>query len=177
MQAKRALVLVAVIIAAVAAYWYYSPYVAMHALQRAAQQRDAEAFNARVDYARLRASVKEQFAAALTEKMTNSGGFEALGAALGLALVNPMIDALVSPEAVMQAMQRGEFGLRSPQESPEPSQESTSGAEWTFERPSTDRIIAYRGDAGSDTSEAVGFVFERSGFADWKLTGLRIPRP
>lgn len=123
----------------------------------------------------MRESLKGQMSAMLAEQMKNSKskGFGSLGAALGLALVNPLIDAYVRPEMVMKAMQEGAFDLEG-KKGPT-AKESDKKVEWDFERSGVNKVIAYAVDAAKP-QERVGFVFERSGFADWKLTEVRLPR-
>lgn len=168
---------VALVAAGVGGYWHYSPYLSMHAMRQAAQRQDADAFNEKVDYPRLRESLKGQMSAMMTEKMAGSGGngFEALGAMLGMALLNPMIDAFVRPEVVMKAMQKGEFDPAGKGAAATES-DSKKPVQWDFERPSLHKIIAYPKEQGHSEGSRVGFVFERSGFADWKLTEIRLPR-
>src|SRR5689334_1640730 len=86
---------------ALAAYWYWSPFLAMHQMREAARAGDAETFNDYVDYGRLRESLKGQFSARLTEQMASepapSNEFAKAGAALGnvfaIAMVDKMVDA------------------------------------------------------------------------------------
>lgn len=176
----RALLIVAALLAAgIGGYWYGSPYLAIQAMKSAAEARDAEAFNRHVDYPTLRERLKDRFAAMLREKMaaaaTRGNAFEragvALGSALGMAMVERMVDTLLRPEMVMHAMAAGTFRVEAPQAAADG--ESTPVAaktEWRLVRESPDRIIAHASaDAG------VGLVFERSGFATWKLTEIRPP--
>ncbi|NIC39693.1 hypothetical protein HA630_01265, partial [Aquabacterium sp. A08] len=96
-------------------------------------------------------------------------------------------DAVMRPEMVMNLMQARKLQLgqggnspgaqepgHPPGQSPAPA-EKPSKIEWTFERASVDKLIAYGREpgVGADDSQP-GFVFERSGFADWKLTEIRL---
>lgn len=169
-------------------YWYYSPYLAVKATQEAADTGNAEAFNERVDYPKLRESFKGQMSAFVL-KSTGQGqsGAESFGAMLGLAMVNQMVDAFMRPEMVMHVMQarklhfeqgavspNGQESSRSSSQAPAPV-ENPSKIEWTFERASVDKLIAYGREPGVGANEPQpGFVFERSGFADWKLTEIRL---
>jgi type II secretion system protein G len=108
------------VIAGVAAYWYWSPYLTMRDLQRAAASADADSFNDHVDYPALRDSLKGQLSARMTRELHDQAGAgdefaqagSALGSMLGLAMVDKMVDAVVRPETVMQAMKSGKFQLR-----------------------------------------------------------------
>lgn len=47
---------------------------------------------------------------------------------------------------------------------------------WTVERKGVDRVIAFgANDDQEPTAKQVGFVFDRSGFATWKLSEIRLP--
>lgn len=165
-----------ILLAAVGGYWYFSPYVSMSSMRSAAVAKDADAFNDHVDYPKLRESMKGQMAAIVSEKMGSGSqsGAESLGAALGMALLGPMVDAFVRPEMVMRAMQDGKFQPRLG--SDQSKSENTPGNEvkWDIERKGMNRVIAY-GQTSDSKDARPGFVFERYGFADWKLTEVRLP--
>jgi hypothetical protein len=150
----------------VGAYWYLSPYYAMFMLQRAAEARDAEAVNQRVDYQALRESLKGQFAARMGPASTANMP--------GVALVNQMIDFLVRPEALMDAMRTG--GLPSPTALGSRRAAPDRRPQWRFERSGVDSVTAYPLDPKNPTPERVfGLVFQRQGFAAWRLSGIRLP--
>lgn len=187
MASKTLKATVAAIAVALGAYWYWSPLLAVRQLQSAAQARDAQAFNAQVDYPRLRENLKGQFSALMAEKMgktpESDNPFAALGSMIGMAVANPLIDAMIQPETVMRAMRSGEFGLpRTPQaQAPAPAGTSpapeSSKPKWTYERQSVNQLTVYAIDPNkpeASSSERTGLVFERSGFADWKLTNIRL---
>ena len=176
MKLKTIAGVLALTTAVVGGYWYYSPHLALKSMQAAAQQKDADKFNQHVDYPKLRESFKGQMSAIMAEQLGKSGGSgaEALGTMLGAAMVNQFVDALVRPELVMKAMQSGEFSPKSASKGA-PSSEDKKPS-WTFERKGTNKLIAYATDPDSaDKSNSLGVVFERYGFADWKLTEVRFP--
>lgn len=185
------------VVAAIAAYWYWSPYLAVRQMQTAAQERDAEAFNERVDYPKLRESFKSQFSALMADQLGQTAAsdtpFAALGAMLGMALADRMIDALVRPETMMRAMQNGHLSPSGKQPSTASPSEADVGAQgapndatspkkdkpkWAYERKSTNSLVAYAINPAKpelDNSQRLGVVFQRNGFADWKLTEVRLP--
>jgi type II secretion system protein G len=268
---KASVVVVAI---AVAAYWYWSPLLAVHQLRTAAREGDADSFNDRVDYPRLRESLKGQFSALMAEQLggaTNGGSDaaragSALGAMLGMTLVDRMVDAMVRPEFVMKAMQEGRFALgrsgdaadaREKAKSadistleqalklyrlenqfyPSTSQglqalvtrptvgkvppnwrpildrlpvdpwgrpyqyglaengeievaslgpptgagsgaaaaESSPASSWSTERKGVNKAIFHLKDRKDDSEKALAIVLERSGFATWKMTEVRLP--
>ena len=190
MTSKTIKAAIVIAVVAVVGYWYWSPFLAVRQLQKAAQTQDADAFNERVDYPKLRESLKNQFTALMAAKMGNAidagTPLSALGTTLGLAMVNQFVDATVRPEVVMRMMRSGEL---SPADKPQadaaaPSAPSSDKApdsgkpKWTYERKGLDKLIAYAVDPKAPdeaSGRVVGLVFERSGFATWKLTEFRLP--
>lgn len=182
---KSALVAIFSALLAIAAYWYWSPFLAIREMQAAAKANDADTFNTHVDYPRLRESLKGQLSSLVAEKMGKStdskNPFEALGSMLGLAMVDKLVDAMVRPEAVMHGMQSGQFAPKSPSTDSGPARTSdtpTAQSErpkWYYERKGTDKLIAYAEGTTDPTDRKVGIVFERSGFANWRVTELRMP--
>jgi hypothetical protein len=182
---KGALSALAVFLALVAGYWYWSPYIAIHQMQSAAKSADADAFNDKVDYPKLRESLKGQFSALVAEKLGSSSdagnAFSALGNMLGLAMADKMVDAMVRPETVMRAMQNGQFrpGQKAPAADAGSGSQSPAQKEekpkWSYDRKSVDKLIAFAEDSSKGDDKRVGLVLERSGFANWKLTEIRMP--
>ena len=194
MTKKTIKIAVIAAVVGIAGYWYWSPFLAIRQMQSAAQKQDADAFNERVDYPKLRESLKGQLSAVMGEKMakTQEAGnpFAALGSMLGMALVDRFVDAMVRPETVMRAMQDGQLSPKAKPvgEAPAPPADKTidparqgpkdEKPKWTYDRKGVDKLIAYATDPqkpGAQNSEKLGVVFERSGFATWKLTQVRLP--
>ena len=176
--ARTAIAAGAVAIFAVAAYWYWSPFVAIRQMQSAARSRDAQAFNEKVDYPRLRESLKTQFTTFLTEQVEKTAesrkAFASLGMKVGMAMVNPMVDAMVRPETVMLAMHDGK--MKSGKAARQNAGNVKKETEWDYERVGVDKLVIFPVDKDKTREETVGLVFERSGFATWKLTALALPK-
>jgi hypothetical protein len=161
----------------VASYWYFSPYLSIHQMRAAARAGDAATFNEHVDYPKLRENIKGQFSSMLgasTPAPPAQGGMAGAGAAfgkmIGMALVDRVIDGMLRPEFVMQAMKRGK--VEAPTTAPSDNRES----EWTSEREGLNKMVIHLHDKDSPASSVdTGFVFERNGFADWKLTEIKFP--
>lgn len=172
------------------AYWYWSPFLVIHSMQSAAEAKDADRFNEHVDYPKLRESLKGQFYAAMADKVerASQGGSEmeragaALGSMLGKAMVDGVVDAMVRPEVVMRAMREAEL-RRSPADSTDAGQVPPKGegdtqkekVKWGHERLSVDKLIVFPKKEDEEVDKSVGLVFERTGFANWKLAEIRIP--
>ena len=181
-------------VAAVAGYWYWSPLLAIHNMQAAAKAKDADAFNDYVDYPKLRESFKGQLTALMADTVSQTQGtanaFAALGTMMAMAMVGNLVDAMVRPEAVMHAMQNGKFAAPGQNSEDAPTQSGNSAsqpghtsdgeaaAKWDYERKGANKLIAYAIDPKkpeAPATERFGVVFQRNGFADWKLTEVRLP--
>jgi hypothetical protein len=157
-------VTVAIAIAmAVTAYWIAAPYVVMHQLQRAAQARDIDALDVHVDFPALRDSLRSQAAASLANKMgePKDNPIAALGSAIGKAVVNPLIEIAVQPESVAASLRSGQWEPLAATAANPPEKD----VKWTYEREGLGIFVARSKDA---------FVLVRHGFADWKLSQIRI---
>jgi hypothetical protein len=178
----------------IAGYWYWSPFVAVWQLQAAAQKKDAVAFNEQVDYPKVRESLKGQFSALLAVKFAkpaeSGNDFAKTGAAIGtmigMVMANQFINAVVRPEIIMRAIQEGQLltsestpvgiGAQSPANKPNQlagAKTKEDKLSWTYEREGVNKLIAFA--THSRNQEKLGLVLQRSGFATWKLTEVRLP--
>jgi len=181
-------------IVAVAAYWYWSPLLAVRQMQSAAQNRDADAFNEHVNYPKLRENIKGQFSAMFTDKLSApTGSHSALalagatfGAKLGMVMVNQFVDTMLRPDTVMLAMRDGRFprsakqsnGTATPADGQTAAAPKSAGGDkpkWVYERQGPNRVIAYSTAAEDESRGKFTFVLQRSGFATWKLTEVLLP--
>jgi hypothetical protein len=179
-----------VLLLAVVAFWWWSPVLALYQIRQAARAGDADAFNARVDYPKLRENFKAQLSSTLTRKLAPGTGSSdiakagsAFGATLAMALVRTAVDALVRPETVMRAMQQGQLlPKKGESNAPAPSSESKPAVpnaddkvSWTSERQGVDKYVAYAKQNGDADDKRIAVVLERSGFVTGRLTEIRVP--
>jgi hypothetical protein len=189
---KLTTAVVVALLVAVGGYWYVSPLWALRQMQTNARSGDATAFNAFVDYPRVRDSLKQQLSAKLGRSIGASGRAQdgvanaaaALGAAIGTAIAGPMVDAAVQPSVVMRAIQQGQLlprptlGGASASDPPGPAVGSDAGPRsliWSAQREDADHYVAYVRRPDEPESQRLGFVLERHGFAGWRLTDVRLP--
>jgi hypothetical protein len=194
-MASKSIKLVALValvaLAAIAAYWYWSPFLAVRQMQIAAESSDADAFNRRVDYPKVRESIKRNFSAMFEDNLAKTASDDALaragaafGARLGGVMVDRFLDAIVRPEMMMRAMQSGYLspvGGKPPSDTSEPDGDAPKRKlTWKYERQGLDKLVLYATQAEEAgvmdrKRPSLGLVLERSGFATWKLTEVRLP--
>ena len=83
-----------------AGWWFGSPWWTLRQVQRAADARDAAALSAYVDYPALRTDVKQQAQRTISQAAATDDPLIALGAAVAGVLVDPAVEALVTPDGV-----------------------------------------------------------------------------
>jgi hypothetical protein len=171
---NRIRILAAATLVAIAATSAASPWWTLHRLQAAVARHDADAVAAQVDFPALRASMKDQAFAAMGGKAGGSDGgnpFAALGRKMAMAVVDPLVDAAVSPEGVATMVEHGRIGIGQP--APAANTADTAPA-----RDKPRYALAYRGwNSFAVTARDGGsFIFRRDGLWTWKLAGIDLAR-
>jgi len=107
MKRKGVLTAVGVLLLALAAYIWYSPYLFLTNLQKAIMERNTARLERMVDFPRLREGLKNQLMTKLTEEVQKSKDpFSGLGLAFASLLIDPLVNALLTPEG-LAALGRG----------------------------------------------------------------------
>lgn len=157
----------------VAATIFASPWWTLHRLQAAVARHDAGAVAEQVDFPALRDSVKSQVLASISQDARHGDGNNPLAAiarGFATAIVNPLVDAVVSPAGVAAMVEHGKVTIAKPAGEPE-----AAGAEPPGNKPHY--ALHYRGwDRFAVTADDGGaFVFRRAGLWRWKLAGIELP--
>jgi hypothetical protein len=167
------LLVLAVLFAGV--WLYFTPYIALNKLQKAARQGDQQAMAELVDFPSLRESVKGNVRSAVE----NSVGRErnpigVLGGILAGAVAGPVVDAVVTPQGIA-ALTEGE----------RPGQRRRGGDD-ADSRLRVKDVKVKRGYEGfdlfvvhfvgkEDGKERMALLMRRDGIANWRLSGIRVP--
>ncbi len=155
--------------------FYFSPYLAVHNMRNAAAGNDGEALSGYVDFPLLRESLKANFNAKLvSEAAKNKNPFETFGSALAMAMIGPMVDAMVTPESVAMMMKGKKPKLSPPGDKPAVQEKP--------EADNTETSMAYRGlnkfvlsiRQKDKTDEPIELIFRRNTLFFWKLSSLRM---
>jgi hypothetical protein len=141
------------------AYAWFSPYLTLRGIQQAIQSNNPTALERYIDFARVRASLKADLNRILMEQAKqDQSGFGALGLIFAASLVEPMVNALVSPE-----------GLASIGTGLEPqSGDLETVRDWHLKRQGFSRALLHHKDNPDE-----GLLMERQGLS-WKVMRLQI---
>lgn len=96
--------------------------------------------------------------------------FAALGQAMAIAIVNPLIDAAVSPAGVIAMMRSGKAELPKPGEVASEPSPGSDKVDYSVSYRSWDKFAL----SGKGPNEG-SFIFKRYGFWSWKLVAIELP--
>ncbi|RQH07467.1 DUF2939 domain-containing protein [Paraburkholderia dinghuensis] len=183
-------------------YSYASPYVVLHRLKVAADARDAASLNDYVDYPALRVSLKEQAGEMVQRRIGAEHSNNPLllfGAAIGTALIGPIVDAYATPEGVAALLNGippngkpgdtpppvsdgGEAHSPAPTDAPARSSAPAASAENKQARPQStagyrslnEFVVTWQHSANGERYSA---VLQRHGLFSWKLAAVELNEP
>jgi len=159
-------VLLGLVIIGGLAWHLVSPLYSMSQLREAALAGDEAELTERVDFPALRESLKSELRARLEAEaergaMSNDP-FAAMGSALVMGMIEPMVDTIVSAKGIKSLVAFGQFDTRG-------GRSGQDKLKWTIERDSFDRVLASPSAGSGD--EGLSLVFDRDGLG-WKLVGV-----
>jgi hypothetical protein len=169
---KKPLTLALALLLVLAAIYLGSPLYAVHTLQKAAVAGDVDRIAAGVDFPAVREGLKPQVAAAIEGRLprdleASDDPIEAVGRLLAPSLADVAVDRFVTPRGIATLMR----GHR-------PSDRDRHEA-----NPDMDRKAGYVGlnhfrvrlRNKRRSEDGPIFLFERRGFASWKLVRVDLP--
>lgn len=173
---------VQVLIAGLCGAFYFTPHYVVKTIREAAARRDTATLAKYVDFPAVRASLKAGFREKLApagEKTSEVNPIAALGSAFVMALLDPLVDAVVTPAGLSLMMQGetpsvGPEGVkRAPTGSPA-AKASAAEVDTHMGYESWDRF-AWRTKKKGSNEEPVVLVLRRESFVFWKLSEIRLP--
>jgi len=162
------------VICAVAAWLYFTPYLALRSVQRAAEAGDAQRLSELVDFPALRTSLKEGVNTSVSRQVgRRAGGL--VGALSGFAagrLANPVVDAAVTPAGIALLMQgAAPSGRRGDRDGAQRELPANLDIDRGYAGPNRFEIRYRDRDSGA---ERLALVLHRDGLG-WKLASVRLP--
>jgi len=179
---KKILIALGLLLLAAGGWYYGSPLWTLRAMKNAAVAKDSDALSRYVDYEALRIDLKGDMRRSMMAEMTKQpdNQFGAIGMAIAMSLIDPMIEAMVTPEGVeaMFVQQRvtdgnetssvGTSGVGPTRRSKPSLAGAAPGEKPEIERVSIDEFrVRGKGKDG-------GLIFRRHGLG-WKLSGVDGP--
>lgn len=152
--------------------YFGSPYLAFNSFKDAALEADADKLEAKVDFPAVRESLKSQMNAMMMAKLENdpemkNNPFSGLGAMLIPTMVEKVVDSYVTADGIA-ALLRGKKPNETEERVPNPDIEA-SGSFITWDR------FRFRLRNKKTDQQGPSLIFERRGFASWKLVKMELP--
>ena len=153
-----------------------SPYVAVHNFVGIAKSGDVDQIDAAVDFPRVRESLKAQFNASLvahmqTDPAMQDNPFAGLSMMMGPAIIDRMVDAVITPEGIASLVRSGQVKRDGAQPAASNPNVKVASSYVTLDRFKT--VITNK--AGADA--LVTMTFERRGLFAWRLIRVELPMP
>ncbi|WP_201501525.1 DUF2939 domain-containing protein [Psychrobacter cibarius] len=157
-----------------AIYLYASPYIAFYNIKNAAEQKDADKLSGYIDFPSVKQSIKDQVKAAMVEELAASDeqdGFEALGTMLAAAMIDPLVDGLITPDGVALMLQGQKLDFDSSNDSSEDKAKiDNEDIDYKTGYLSFNRFKVQIIDA-DDSDESLDVIMHRDGLS-WKVTRI-----
>ena len=149
-----------------------SPYYAIRSLRSAAVEANTDKLEASVDFPSVRDSLKSQLSVAMAKKIEadpeiRDNPFAGLGKLMMPAIVNGIVDTFVTPDGIA-AMIRGQKPTEKAKLETNPDIQSST------EYVGLDRFRVRLRNVRLN-EDGPSLLFERRGFASWKLIKLELP--
>lgn len=153
-----------------------APYITVHQIASAAEDKDGEAMAEHIDFPSVRQSLKDQMNAMMMKETSSpemqDNPFAALGVAFAGVLVDKMVDAYITPAGITQLMKG---------EKPAPASGGSSDTESGQKKePFEDASMSYESfskfavTVRDDPENEIRFILRRRGLG-WQLTEILIP--
>ena len=157
-----------------AIYLYASPYIALHGIKTAVKQKDADKLSGYIDFPSVKQGIKDQVKAIMVKEIASSdeeNGFEALGAMLATAMIDPIIDSAITPHgvALMFQGQAPDFGVADDSIQQEPQDKQIN---YQTSYLSVNRFKVQLNNTSNDQSISV--IMHRD-WLSWKITRIVFP--
>lgn len=171
---KKLLIIIIGLLVVMAGYLYASPYLALNGIKNAAQTKDADKLSGYIDFPSVKQSIKDQVKVHFAKEMIaseNNDGFEALGAMLATAMIDPLVDGLITPDGIALMLQGEDLN----------SKESSSTQEQSTKNNNVDYKTSYTSFNSfqveidnPEKEDAAKIIMHRDGLS-WKVTRIDLP--
>ncbi|WP_019672672.1 DUF2939 domain-containing protein [Psychrobacter lutiphocae] len=175
---KKPLIWIAGVIVIIAIYLYASPYLVLRNIKNAAVEGNADVLSDYIDFPSVKQSLKDQINAQIMEDVAkeDTDGFEALGAMMASAMIDSIVDKIVTPDG-LALMVQGKKPLFDESDAETSASDSPDTAD---NRPNIDYKTSYVNYKtfkvtllNENGSDPVDIIMRRDGLS-WKVTRIAL---
>lgn len=158
-------------------YFAVSPLISIWGMRNAAAAKDGKRFASYIDFPVFKENLKAEFNATMLEKMQSDKSlkdnpFAGLGLMLAPAIVNNMVDAMVTPQGV-ERMMNGQIIPQTPDSKSKQDNAHpflSGDIAWGYESVS-EFYVKFKNPEG----QVFTLIFYRHWIGDWKLSSIKLP--
>lgn len=167
---------VAFVIVVICGYFYGSPYLVLNSIKDAAKAGDSEKLSAYIDYPSVRQSVKDQMNAMMVKEVASkdTNGWEALGAMMASAMVDKMVDAIVTPEGMTLMLQGKDMRKSLTKSFDDQTHQDTDDSKVDYQTRYLSMNMFEVSFKQKETDKQVKVIMERDGLS-WKVKKIVFP--
>ncbi len=173
MKNKKAVIAAAVVAAVFGAATWASPHIQLYRMRAAVEARDTRALVPYIDFSALQGSVTRLVMHRLgVDRMQDEASTNSLarfGQSMALAVIEPVVEAVVTPEGVRAMLETGDIRLQPGQApaGPAPDQRPRDKVRYELAYRSLNQVVVQKEEEGG-----IAFVLDRDGLWSWKLVGI-----
>lgn len=161
-----------IVLAVLLGFYIGSPYMAVRSLRNAAFEGNSDKIEAKVDFPAVRESLKSQLTASMMTSMNSDpdmrdNPFSGIGAMIMPAMIDRMVDSFVTPEGIAAS-------IRGQKPTDKAKLENNPDIVSRTEYVNLDRFRVRVSNRKAEKN-GLSLLFERRGFASWKLIRLEMP--
>ena len=164
-------------------YYIASPYLAINRLRDGFLSKNADQVSKYIDYPTLREDLKAQLGAAAIKNFQNdpqmaSNPFAGFAIGMITPMINSMVDTYITPSGMRTIFESSASG----QNDDDQTVQALADRKKEFDKNLQKTTMGYEGidqfqlTATSDDNKKTKFLFNRQGFADWKLKTIVLPQ-
>lgn len=164
---------VLLVVALLGTWLFFTPHLTVNSMKSAADVGDANTLANYVDFPAVKESIKRSIGAKISEatKDQQDNPFAFLGAAMALAIINPLIDTFVSPSGLSMIMKGEKPSLEGKQAR---NSKSQSDADISMSYDGMNRFIVTI-TKRNEGEKPLRLIYNREGLFSWRLTAIDIP--
>ncbi len=154
---------------------YASPYFSLYQMNQAVERNDLQSFSSHIDFPALRESIKTNLRTILAQESSRQSNpiMEMLGTVMNGFVLDPVVDAVVTPSGIAALLQGQQLQLGEKGEKAQFSQKANA-VEVTTKYESLNQF-AVSIQPKDDAASTVTLLLSRDGL-DWKISGVRLPK-
>lgn len=173
-------------VTAVGGYYLASPFLAIQELRTGFLSKNADQVNQYIDYPSLQSDLKAQLGSMMLKTMQSdpemaANPFSGFAMAMITPMVNSIVDTYVTPSGMKTILEAPSTQQSSA--SPDQTAQNLVERKREFDKALQKTTMGYDGlhkfqlTATADDGKKTKLVFNRQGFAEWKLNSVILPQP